>query len=97
MSKLPINAAAFSPSIGGIACYVLIKKSADNIIIKAHEGPKYSEHIGRFKKPDIDMFVVMRDVAMEEFGQIINSDNCTMIGDTWHEEEAAKAIGIPFI
>jgi hypothetical protein len=98
MSKLPIKAAAFSPTIGGVACYVVIKKADNNITIKkAHEEPRYKEYIGQFKKPGTGMFVVMRDIAHEEFGQTINETTSTMIGDTWHDEAAATTFGIPFI
>jgi hypothetical protein len=83
MEQLPINAAAFSPSIGGVACYVVIKKLDGNIFIKkAHEDPRYAEYIGKFKKPDIDMFIVMRDIALAEYGQVIDKDSSIMIGDT---------------
>ena len=98
MAKLPINAAAFSPNIGGVACYVVIKKSDNSIIIKkAHEDLRYQKYIVQFKKPDVGMFVVMRDVAKEEFAQTIDKDTSIMIGDTWHDEEAAKSFGIPFM
>lgn len=43
------------------------------------------------------MFVVMRDVIKEEFGQVIGQENSVMIGDTWHDETAATSFGIPFI
>lgn len=98
MDKLPINAAAFSPSIGGVACYVVLKKQGNNIIIlKAHEDPRYKDYIGHFKKPGVGMFVVMRDIALEEFEQTIDASSAIMIGDTWHDEAAAKAFGIPFM
>jgi len=98
MGKLPINAAAFSPYKGGIACYVVIKRLDKSIHIKkAHEDPRYQDYIGHFKKPDIGMFVVIKDIAYEEFGQVINKDNSIMIGDTWHDKQAAQDFGIPFI
>lgn len=98
MEKLPINAAAFSPLIGGIACFVIIKQLNNNIIIKeAHQDKRYHKYIGQFKKPGIGMFAVIRDIAQEEFSQTINRYSSVMIGDTWHDEEAAKAISIPFI
>lgn len=98
MSKLPIKAAAFSPSIGGVACFVVIKKPDDSIVIKkAHEDPRYEKHIGEFKKPGIGMFVVMRDLVREEFGHAINEHTSIMIGDTWHDEAAATSFGIPFM
>lgn len=98
MHKLPINAAAFSPLIGGKGCYVVVKRPNGEIIIKvAHEDAKYKEYIGKFKKPDIGMFAVIRDIAKEEFGQNITSDNTIMIGDTWHDKEAAGRFGINFL
>ncbi len=98
MTQLPINAAAFSPSIGGVACYVVIKKLDGNIIIKkAHEDPYYAEYIGNFKKPDIGMFVVMRDIVREEYAQILDKNSAIMIGDTWHDKVAAESFGIDFI
>lgn len=98
MEKLPINAAAFSPSIGGVACYVVIKRFDNSIYIKkAHEDPRYQEFIGQFKKPGIGMFVVIKDIAQEEFGQIMNKNNSIMIGDTWHDEVAANDFGLSFI
>jgi len=98
MSKLPINAAAFSPSVGGVACYVVIKRFDNSIYIKkAHEDPRYREFIGQFKKPGIGMFAVIKDIAQEEFCQAIDQNNSVMIGDTWHDEAAAKEFGIPFV
>lgn len=98
MEKLPINAAAFSPTIGGIACYIVIKKNDGEIEVrKAHEDPRYKQFIGEFKKPGIGMFAVMKDIAKEEFGQIIDANSSIMIGDTWHDEAAAKDFGIPFM
>jgi|TARA_B110000503_G_C7026036_1_gene361878 phosphoglycolate phosphatase-like HAD superfamily hydrolase len=43
------------------------------------------------------MFVALRDIAKEEFNQLITNDNCKMIGDTWHDKEAAESFGIDFI
>ena len=97
MTKLPINAAAFSPAIGGVECYVVLKKGDNISIIKAHEDPRYKEYIGEFKKPGIGMFAVMKDVAAEEFGQVIDAQSSVMIGDTWHDETAATAFGIAFM
>ncbi|MBS0185610.1 MAG: hypothetical protein JSS34_04630 [Proteobacteria bacterium] len=97
MKKLPLSVAVFSPHIGGISCYALIKKNrGDFFLKKAHEDPRYQPYIGHFKKPDIGMFMVLKDIAQEEFGQILNSTNTLMIGDTWHDEAAAKSFGIPF-
>lgn len=98
MEKLPLKAIAFSPMIGGVACYVVIKKSDGTISVKkAHEDPRYAQYIGEFKKPGIGMFVVMRDVAKEEFDQTIDATTTLMIGDTWHDEQAAKSFGLPFV
>ena len=98
MSVLPIKAAAFSPTIGGIECYVVIRRPDRSIVIKkAHEEPRYKQYIGEFKKPGIGMVVVMRDIAAEEFGQVIDADSAVMIGDTWQDEEAATTFGIPFM
>jgi hypothetical protein len=98
MENLPINAAAFSPSIGGVACYVLIKKLDGNMAFKkAHEEARYEQFIGQFKKPGIGMFMVIKDIAWEEFGQRIEAGNTMMIGDTWHDEKAAQDFGIPFL
>ena len=98
MDELPIQAVAFSPMIGGVSCYVIIKKSDGKISVKkAHEEPRYKKYMGHFKKPGIGMFVVMQDVAQEEFGQSINARNSLMIGDTWHDKEMAEEAGIPFV
>ncbi len=98
MNQLPINAAAFSPSIGGVACYVVIKKLDGNLFIKkAHEDPRYAEYIGKFKKPDIGMFIVMRDIVKEEYAQILDKNSAIMIGDTGHDKKAAESFGIDFI
>ena len=98
MKNLPIQATVFSPLIGGIACYVVIKKSDSTIFIKkAHEDPRYKSYIGKFKKPEIGMFVVLKDIAFEEYGQVIDQETSLMIGDTWHDKEAAKSFGIPFL
>lgn len=98
MDKLPINAVAFSPNVGGITCYVLIKKFDGSLTFKeAHKEARYEQYIGEFKKPGIGMFAVMQDVAWEEFGQIIEASNTLMIGDTWHDEKAAQDFGIPFL
>ena len=97
MSQLPINAAAFSPAIGGIECYVLIKKNNKITVKEAHKDPRYIKYIGKFKKPDIGMFMIIKDIALEEFGQIITQNTAIMIGDTWHDEAAARSFGIDFI
>ena len=97
MQELPINAVAFSPTIGGVECFVVIKKNEKISIIKAHENPKYSSYIGKFKKPDIGMFQVISDIALVEFGIKIDASNSIMIGDTWHDKLAAESFGIPFL
>ena len=98
MTKLPIQVAAFSPAIGGVECYVVLKKDDGEFEIKkAHEEPRYKNFIGKFKKPDIGMFIVLSDIAKEEFGQIIDEDSACIIGDTWHDEAVAKSFGIPFV
>ncbi len=97
MRELPISAAAFSPSIGGISCYVIVKKGDQFSIIRTHEDPKYEEYIGKFKKPDVGMFKVISDIAGREFGVKMDSENTLMIGDTWHDKVAAQEFGIPFL
>lgn len=98
MSQLSIDMAIFSPAIGGVACYVLIKENNNHFTtIKAHENPQYQEYIGRFKKPEIGMFVVLRDYAYLQFSIELNLHNSLMIGDTWHDEQAAEKFGISFL
>lgn len=97
MQQLPISAVTFSRKAGGVECYLVIKKYNEISVIKAHENPKYSSFIGKFKKPNIGMFEVINDIALSEFGIKIDSKNTVMIGDTWHDESAAKNFGIPFI
>lgn len=97
IQQLPINAVVFSPAVGGTECYVIIKKESSIMVRKAHEEDKYQGYKGKFKKPDIGMFVVMRDVAWEEFKQHLTETNSLMIGDTWHDQAAAKSFGIPFL
>lgn len=98
MKDLPVQAAVFSPAIGGVACYAVLKRVDNTILIKkSHEDPRYKCYIGKFKKPEIGMFVVLKDIAFEEYGQIIDQKTSLMIGDTWHDEAAAKSFGIPFL
>jgi hypothetical protein len=97
MDNLPISAVVFAPSIGGTTCYAVIKKDGKIVIKKAHEEPRYKKYICQFKKPEIGMFMVIQDIAKEEFGQIISESNSIMIGDTWHDEKAAEDFGIPFV
>ena len=98
MEKLPITVVAFSASKEGIDCYVLVKKSDGSIEIrKAHEDARYEQYRGKFKKPDIGMFVVLRDVAQQECGYSIDSATSLMIGDTTYDEQGAQNFGIPFL
>lgn len=98
MERLPIKMVVFSLHIGGVSCYVLIQNNDNEVIIKkAHEDKRYKTYIGKFKKPDIGMFVVMRDMAKKVFNQTITSFNTIMIGDSWHDEIAAQTFGVPFV
>ena len=98
MEKLPITVVAFSASKEGIDCYVLVKKSDGSIEIrKAHEDARYEQYRGKFKKTDIGMFVVLRDVAQQECGYSIDSATSLMIGDTTYDEQGAQNFGIPFL
>lgn len=100
MERLPIKIVAFSPAIGGVECYVLIKRKSNIVpeIRKAHEDPRYHCLIGKFKKPDIGMLIVIKDLLKEEFN-IHAQDPTTllMIGDTWHDKEAAQRAGFSFL
>lgn len=58
MDKLPIQVATFSTAIGGVECYVVLKKKKGYEIRKAHEEPSYKHLIGQFKKPGIGMFLL---------------------------------------
>ncbi|MBY0109542.1 MAG: hypothetical protein K2X90_00300 [Candidatus Babeliaceae bacterium] len=99
MEQLPVQVAVFSPAIGGTECYVIIKKTgSDEVIIrKAHEDIRYQHLIGHFKKPGIGMLEVIKDILYLEFGVKMYAENAVMIGDTWHDEHAAVALGIPFV
>lgn len=97
MEELPISAAAFSPSIGGTTCYVVIRENDNISVFKAHEDHKYSEYVGKFKKPDIGMFKVIEDVALQYFRIEIDKANMVMIGDMWQDEAAANEFGIRFL
>ncbi len=98
MEKLPVSAIAFSASKEGIDCYVLVKKSDGAIELrKAHEDARYEQYRGKFKKPDVGMFVVLRDVAQQEFGYTIDSVTSLMIGDTTYDQQGAQNFGIPFL
>jgi hypothetical protein len=98
MSKLPISMATFSPAIGGTECYVVIKhSSADDLEIRtAHEDQRYMHLVGQFKKPGIGMLMVIQDL-LQELYDTKDTTNLFFIGDTWHDEHAARAMTIPFI
>lgn len=98
MNQLPVAIATFSPAIGGTHCYVLIKQSLNNDfeVRKAHEDPRYNHLIGQFKKPGTGMLVVIQDL-LQELDYAHGSTKLFFIGDTWHDEHAAMAVGIPFI
>lgn len=96
MDELPIQAMVFSPKRGGVECWVVVKNKEGIKVIEAHKMPEYQKYIGKFKKPDIGMFVVMRDIAKKEFRVNIRS-NSVMIGDTWHDNKAAKDFGVGFV
>lgn len=98
MATLPVNIAAFSPAIGGVQCYVILKKLNDHAIEvrKAHEDSRYGHLIGQFKKPGVGMLVVIQDM-IKELNIENDSTQTMMIGDTWHDEKAATACGITFV
>lgn len=99
MWRLPIEMAVFSPKIGGVECYVVINNDALRMVevIEVHNDPRYKDWIGRFKKPDVGMFVVIRDLLEERLGARIIAQNALMIGDSWQDERAALDFGIPFL
>lgn len=98
MTTLPITAATFSPTIGGVECFVLIKEEDGSFTVhKAHEEERYKQLVGSFKKPGTGMLLVIKDLLQEKFGLSINASTTRMIGDTWHDKEAATAVGIPFV
>lgn len=98
MEILSIKIAVFSPHIGRVSCYVLIQNNDKEVIIKkSHEDKRYKAYIGKFKKPDIGMFVVMKDMAKKVFNQTITSFNTIIIGDSWYEEIAEQTFGILFV
>lgn len=97
MEKLPVSAIAFSATKEGLDCYVLVKKPNTPLEIrKIHEDPRYQKYRGTFKKPDVGMFIVLRDIA-QEFGYPLNATTSLMIGDTKYDEEGAKNFGISFL
>jgi hypothetical protein len=98
MATLPISMVTFSPAIGGIECWVMIKRSDTTIEIrKAHEDPRYAHYIGQFKKPDIGMLVVIRDIVSELFSDNVDADTAIFIGDSIQDQQAAETFGIPFV
>jgi hypothetical protein len=96
MESLPISVATFSPAIGGSECYVLLKKADQIEIFKAHEDPKYQHLIGQFKKPEIGMLVVIKDILKLEFN-LGAEEEVLMIGDTWHDREAAHGAELSYL
>jgi hypothetical protein len=97
MHKLPINAAVFSPAIGGVECWELIKNESGEIEIrKAHDDARYTSYIGHFKKPDTGMFVVIKDIV-KKFGLAVKNSDFIMIGDTLQDQQFAENAGIDFV
>jgi hypothetical protein len=98
MNTLPISLATFSPAIGGTQCYVVIKRFAQDgpEIRKAHEDARYMHLVGQFKKPGLGMLMVIQDL-LQELYDTQGTNNLFFIGDTWHDEHAARAMTIPFI
>jgi histidinol phosphatase-like enzyme len=97
MMQLPIRIAIFSPAIGGTECWVVIKKDNNDFEIrKAHENPDYQHLIGKFKKPDIGMLHVIKDL-LQEYGLTIHNNNTVFIGDAEQDRIAAHNFGMPFI
>jgi len=97
MEKLPIKVCVFSPKIGGSECYVLLKIGDRIKIIEAHRDSRYKYFIKRFKKPDIGMLVVLRDIIEENFRYFISNHNAILIGDAWYDKEVAKRFSLPFL
>lgn len=97
MDQLPIDAVIFSPAIVGVECYSVIRIKEGVEVKKSHEYPRYVQYISEFKKPRIGRFVVMRDIAKEQFGLDINENNPVMIRDTGHDKAAAESFGLPFM
>lgn len=98
MDELPITIATFSPAIGGTECYVVIKRSPTDAleIRKAHEDVRYQHLIGKFKKPDTGMLIVIQDL-IKEIGYESISTELLFVGDAWQDEQAATACDITFI
>lgn len=92
MLELPIQIAVFSPKIGGIECYAILKADDNFHVIAAHLLPQYSQYIGEFKKPGIGMLVVIADILSD-----FKLAEMVFIGDSWYDKKAAHSFGIPFI
>jgi hypothetical protein len=98
METLPISLATFSPAIGGVECWIMIKHASGEIEIrKAHEDPRYQHLIGYFKKPGVGMFVVIQDLVAELYNQTIDRNTTVFVGDMLPDQQAAENFGIPFI
>ncbi len=97
MMQLPVTIATFSPAIGGTECWVVIKRNDTEFEIrKAHEDERYAHLIGQFKKPDMGMLHVIKDLV-KEHGLIIHEDNTVFIGDAEQDKIAAYVFKISFI
>jgi histidinol phosphatase-like enzyme len=97
MLELPISIAVFSPAIGGTQCWALIKEADNQItIFKAHEDERYRHLIGTFKKPDIGMLVVIKELLREK-GIVCDGTNTVFIGDAWQDMKAAHGAQLPFL
>ena len=97
MLNLPVSIAIFSPAIGGTECWVLTKnENNDFSILKAHEDERYQHLIGQFKKPDIGMLTVVKDL-LQERGIECNDVNTVLVGDAWQDMKAAHDVTLPFL
>lgn len=97
MLDLPISVAVFSPAIGGIECWVVIKEANNRFtIFKAHEDERYQHLIGTFKKPGTGMLVVIKDILLER-GIVCDDTNAVFIGDAPQDMQAAHAAKLPFL
>ncbi|MGN6670741.1 MAG: hypothetical protein ACTHJ4_04310 [Candidatus Nucleicultricaceae bacterium] len=99
MWRLPIQMAVFSPKIGGVECYAVVSNYVLGVfeVVEIHNDPRYKEWVGRFKKPDVGMFVVIRDLVREYRGIDVIAENTLMVGDSWQDEKAALDFGLPFL
>lgn len=97
MLALPVSIAVFSPAIGGIECWVLIKNKDNTFLIfKAHEDDRYKHLIGTFKKPDTGMLSVIKGI-LQERGIRCDDTNAIFIGDAWQDMKAAHDSGLSFL